>query len=81
MSVKFLTHTPEGGESAEFIEVTFAPVAPGSVADVMFRPATDEDRERYRAAYRAFKGEPAKVVKPEPVEVKPSGLFKSHKKG
>ncbi len=89
MSVKFLMHTLTVGEGekktevpTEFIEVTFAPPAPGSVADVMFRPATDEDRERYRAAYREFKpdAKPAKVAEPEPEAApKSHGIFK--KKG
>jgi hypothetical protein len=104
MSVKFLMHPVEKkvGDAVEvvqteFIEVTFPPPAPGSVADVMFRPATDEDREKYAAAYREFKPS-AKAVAPVPSakepppefmpgfaepaeEVKPSHHVKPHKKG
>ncbi len=87
MSVKFLTHTPSTGNEkldvpTEFIEVTFAPVAPGAVADVMFRPATVEDQEKYKVAYRAFIGAAAKSTPaPEPeVSTAKASIFSSHKK-
>jgi hypothetical protein len=88
MSVKFSLYKPEGGEPAEYIEVTFAPPAPGSVADVMFRPATDEDREKYATEYRAFAKTGGMASTPEqireafvPTEVAPKSHVKPHKKG
>lgn len=90
MAVRFLTHpvATKVGEQVmdvptEFIEVTFVPTSPGVPPDVMFRPSTEEDRARFKAAYREFKPV-AKAVKPTPEPEsapKSSGIFKSHKKG
>lgn len=68
MSATFELYTPEGAtEAVEFIRVVFAPAAPGSVCDVMFRPATDEDKDKYSGPYREFKAAKApKAEAPKP---------------
>lgn len=67
MNVRFLMRTPPGQKDAvEYVELS------GLYAgDVTCRRATDEDRSRYKTAYRAFKAEQA----PKPVE-KPKALAK-----
>jgi hypothetical protein len=49
----------------EYVEIT----GMGTGSDVIHRAATDEDREKYKAAYAEFKAGAKKETKPEPVVV------------
>lgn len=57
MDAKFSMHAPPGAKDpVEYVEIAME----GGSKDVVHRPATDEDRQKYSGAYTAFKAGAAK---------------------